>query len=164
MRKRNARIDSILFAKYVLNRAFDKDIEVGPTKFQRILYAIDIDLLINDINLIDENCRAFEYGPVYPEVLLYFKHRDERICNGKFDSYNRKYKENFSSIKKDKRIKSINESIDYILDKCKDFTTGELVSWSMEEGAPWSMVYDPKEPRKIEKTLMKRYYSQFIIE
>ena len=56
----DARVNSVLFAKYFLNKAFDKNIDMNMTKLQKMLYAVDGVLLVNDVNLIDEHCRAWE--------------------------------------------------------------------------------------------------------
>ena len=66
-------IESVDFAKYILLKAREKNLgEINITKLQKLLYICDGTLLAFDCNVINENARAWYYGPVYPKVYKWF--------------------------------------------------------------------------------------------
>lgn len=142
------RINSVLMAKYLLNKAYEKEIPMSMTKLQKMLYALDGVLLANNANVLNENCRAWQYGPVYPRVFMYFRKEE--------DAYNKIFSdENFSSIKNHKKIDLIDKVINLVIEKLGNHTGTELSNWSHVEGSPWSKT---ERGSKINKTLIKRYF------
>ena len=80
------RIDSVLLAKYIIKQAQIKKIpEMCITKLQKLLYALDGGLLARNINAVDEHCRAWQYGPVYPKVFTKINPKD---FNKNYDNLN----------------------------------------------------------------------------
>lgn len=66
-------INSVDFAKYILLVAKEKGInDINVTKLQKLLYICDGSLLAFNHNVINENARAWNYGPVYPKVYKWF--------------------------------------------------------------------------------------------
>ena len=141
------RIDSVLMAKYLLNKAYEKEIPMSMTKLQKMLYALDGVLLANNANVLNENCRAWQYGPVYPKVFV-------ALSDG-YDFIEPFENEDFSSIKDNKHKSLIDKAINVILKKFGDKTGSELSIWSHQKGSPWS---NTSQNEVIDKTLIKRYF------
>lgn len=126
----NGRIESIEMAKYILCRASANNISMNMTKLQKLLYICDGLMLSCDRNYINENARAWNYGPVYPKVHKWFKDNQE-------------IRFTLSDIKKEDLdfINSMN--IEYIvklaLSKFGSWTAGELSSWSHQNNSPWDI-------------------------
>lgn len=64
------------FAKYILAIANENNITLNQTQLQKIMYICDGTLLSFNQNIIDENCKAWDYGPVYPNVYKWYN----KIC------------------------------------------------------------------------------------
>lgn len=142
------RIDSVLMAKYLLNKAYEKEIPMSMTKLQKMLYALDGVLLANDANVLNEHCRAWQYGPVYPKVFMYFRKEE--------DAYNKIFSdEDFSLIKNHNKSGLIDKAINLVIEKLGNHTGTELSNWSHAEGSPWSKT---ERGSKIDKALIKRYF------
>lgn len=141
------RIESILMAKYLLNKAYEKEIPMNMTKLQKMLYALDGILLANGANVINENCRAWQYGPVYPKVFA-------ELSNG-YDFIKPFKDENFSSIENNEHKDLIDRATQLILDKLGDKTGRELSVWSHRKGSPWD---NTPQNEVIDKTVIKRYF------
>lgn len=144
---KNERIDSVLMAKYLLNKAYEKEIPMSMTKLQKILYALDGILLANGANVLNENCRAWQYGPVYPKVFVELN-----------DGYNFTKSftdEDFKSINNNRHKTLIDRAINVVLEKLGDKTGRELSVWSHQKGSPWA---NTPQNEVIDKTLIKRYF------
>lgn len=63
-----ARFDSRLLAKYIWYVAKECNIDMNVTKTHKLLYILDGVMLAEGRNIVNENCRAWQYGPVYPKV------------------------------------------------------------------------------------------------
>lgn len=146
------RIDSVIMAKYLIHKAQEKDItDMSIVKLQKLLYALDGVLLANNINIIDEHCQTWKYGPIYPKVF-------KSINN---DDFNKDYSKEISIINNNKFSKEIDFVIDKILNIFGKYSPSVLSAWSHEEGSPWS------ETKKrfgeniiIPKDLLKNYFSK----
>lgn len=143
----NKRISSVLMAKYLLNKAYEKEIPMSMTKLQKMLYALDGVLLANNANVLNENCRAWQYGPVYPRVFVALS--DGRDFIEPFEN------EDFSSIKNNEHENLIDRAIELVLEKLGNKTGRELSAWSHKKGSPWD---NTPQNEVIDKTLIKRYF------
>ncbi|MEI0487198.1 Panacea domain-containing protein [Brachyspira intermedia] len=143
------RIDSVLLAKYIIKQAQIKKIpEMCITKLQKLLYALDGGLLARNINAVDEHCRAWQYGPVYPKVFTKINPED---FNKNYDNLN------IDEIDSKEHADIIKKMVEVVLDNFGQYSAGKLSDWSHREGSPWSQT--PKN-EKISKLLMKEYFSR----
>ena len=141
-------INSVEFAKYLLNKAKEKQISVNYTQLQKFVYICDGTLLAFEQNLIDENCCVWEYGPVYPKIYKWYsKHKDDNSFSISPNS--------FAQIE----ATNIPKVVDLTLNKFGAWTSVELSNWSHQKGSPW---YIAKNNRgmfsKIDKFDMKHYF------
>ena len=143
------RIDSVLLAKYIIKQAQIKKIpEMCITKLQKLLYALDGGLLARNINAVDEHCRAWQYGPVYPKVFTKINPED---FNKNYDNLN------IDEIDSKEHADIIKKMVEVVLDNFGQYSAGKLSAWSHRDGSPWSQT--PKN-EKISKVLMKEYFSR----
>lgn len=149
---RDKRIDSVLMAKYLIHKAQEKDItDMSIVKLQKLLYALDGVLLANNINIIDEHCHTWKYGPVYPKVF-------NNINN---DDFNKDYSKEISIIKNNKFSKEIDFAVDKILNTFGKYSSSVLSAWSHEKGSPWLETKERfGENTIIPKDLLKNYFSK----
>lgn len=122
---------------------------MSATKLQKLIYAIDGCLLVDDINVIDEQCRAWQYGPVYPKIF-------KKISNSNIDNFAEDA--DISDIKNHEKFSVIQEVTTMILTTLGKHSAAQLSAWSHVKGSPWSQtkIHDP-----ISKDLLKEYFSQF---
>lgn len=145
-------IPSIDFAKYILKIAAEKHIQLNQTKLQKLLYICDGALLAYGENVVEENPKAWDYGPVYPKVFKWYaKHRYE----------------DFSNISISDDITSnqlIRDVVSQTLDKFGTQTATSLSLWSHRENSPWDMTVkkDDSLYGTISKDYMKLYFSGLI--
>ncbi|CRF35308.1 zinc finger/helix-turn-helix protein, YgiT family [Brachyspira suanatina] len=118
------------------------------TKLQKLLYALDGGLLARNINAVDEHCRAWQYGPVYPKVFTKINPED---FNKNYDNLN------IDEIDSKEHADIIKKMVEVVLDNFGQYSAGKLSDWSHREGSPWSQT--PKN-EKISKLLMKEYFSR----
>ena len=143
------RIDSVLLAKYIIKQAQKKGIyDMSITKLQKLLYAFDGGMLANDINIVNENCKAWQYGPVYPKVFTKINPED---FNKNYDNLN------IDDIDSKEHSYTIKKMVEVVLDNFGKYSAGQLSAWSHRKGSPWSQT--PKN-EKISKDLMKEYFSR----
>lgn len=143
------RIDSVLLARYIIQQAQKKGIyDMSITKLQKLLYAFDGGMLANDINIVNENCKAWQYGPVYPKV---FKKINP-------DDFEKDYsKLEFPEITNSKYKNEIEAMVNAVLDVFGKYTAVQLSSWSHMEGSPWSQT---AINQIIPKELIKEYFTR----
>lgn len=73
-------VSSVDFAKYIIKKANELKIQINLTKLQKILYICDGNLLALGENFINEQAKAWDYGPVYPKVYKWYqKHGKEDV-------------------------------------------------------------------------------------
>lgn len=142
------RINSVLMAKYLIKRAKERSIDLDMVKLQKLLYILDGGLLANDVDVIDENCRAWKYGPVYPRVFKSINPPDDFRKNySKLD---------ISEINENKHSETIKQMVEIVLDNFGEYSSGQLSSWSHRKNSPWSKT---KINQIIPKKLIKNYFS-----
>ena len=153
-------VDSVEFAKLIINRTYiinegknDKT-ALGETKLHKLLYICDGFLLAAGINFIDENPKAWNYGPVYPRVNNWLKKEPDAFTK----SYNSLFDDS-------PEIKEITALIDAVIGMYGSWSTNELSNWSHSPGSPWEMALEKGNGRMnsvIDKNDMKKYFKGII--
>ena len=139
-------IDSVDFAKYILKNAKEKSLDINQTKLQKILYICDGTLLALGKNIINENARAWDYGPVYPKVYKWFQEHKA---------------DDFTALDISKDILADNDIakiVSQALDKFGKWTAKSLSEWSHKNGSPWSAAMEQNNGKLnsvINKDFMK---------
>ena len=145
-------VASIDFAKYVLMKASEKNISLNYTQLQKIVYICDGLLLSYGYNIINENCRVWDYGPVYPKIYKWYsKQGNKRISNNfSADFYSEIESSNADAV------------IDSVLEKFGGMPAVKLSEWSHQAGSPW---YNAKIAgglySKIEKSDIRIFFSRY---
>ena len=144
-------VDSKEFAKYVVSTAQSKGISLNLTKLQKIIYICDRILLACGSNLIEENCKAWDYGPVYPKVYKWYSKNMGKPIQ-------------LTDIK-DSDLSEINGSIaptvvKNAIDKLSDWTSAQLSEWTHQKGSPWDIARANNGMYStIDKADMKNYFT-----
>ena len=154
-------VSSVDFAKYLLlcvqklNTTFKPPIEMNETKLHKLMYICDGILLSSDVNIIDENVRAWNYGPVYPKV----------------HSWVAKYKpfEANHEIAPPQAVIDYLESVQAkevvlsVVKRMRKYTAGELSNWSHRPDSPWEKALERSNGimnAVINKKDMGEYFSR----
>lgn len=150
MNRRRLMIDSKDFAKYIVATAQSMNISLNLTQLQKITYICDGVLLAYGHNIVNENCRVWDYGPVYPKVYKWY-------------SKNMGKKVSVSDIKAD-AISEINETpapkvVRDAVTKFSRWTSVQLSEWSHQKGSPWDIArVNNGMYSKIDKMDMRNYF------
>lgn len=148
-------LSSIDFAKLVLSEAKAKSKDLNLTQLQKITYICDGVLLARfDLNLIDENCRAWDYGPVYPKIYKWYSKKK----SGGIDLSLSRSAESF--IKGNPDVKEV---VDAVLDKFGGMSARTLSSWSHQKGSPWDIARNTTGMySQISKDVMKLFFKSVL--
>ncbi len=144
-------MDSKDFAKLVLTEARKKSKNLNLTQLQKIIYICDGVLLARfDLNLIDENCQVWDYGPVYPRVYKWFSKQDANNIDLTISQSGNDFVNTNSNIK---------DVIDAVLDKFGDMSAASLSNWSHKSGGPWDIARNTTGMySQISKDVMKLFF------
>ena len=146
-------VDSIEFAKYIIKKANELEIQINLTKLQKILYICDGTLLALGENFINEQAKAWDYGPVYPKVYKWYqKHGKEDVTHWIIS----KEIENNDSVK---------NVVFQALEKFGNWSPVQLSEWTHKEGSPWSLTMKENNQKLnsvISKEYMKLYFTGLI--
>lgn len=121
----NLRFGSIDCARYILRKAKERGVELNATQLLKYLYVFDGLMLASGYNAVDENARAWEYGPVYPNVYRWF------ISSGRKDDIDP------SVLSRFREFSIIDAVCDVIFNVFKGWTAKELSAWSHQPNSPW---------------------------
>jgi len=150
-------VDSVDFAKIIINRtnvlnkSREEKIALGETKLHKILYICDGLLLATDSNIISENAKAWNYGPVYPRVNRWLKKEPDALEGNPSLNFNA-----FPAITAD-----VIDLIDAVINKFGQWTANRLSDWSHSPGSPWEMALEKGSGimnSVIDKNDMKKYF------
>lgn len=143
------RIDTVKLARYLIQRAYQKQVFLTITKLQKLMYALEGGLLANDIDVFSEQCVAWRYGPVYLKVFTRIYPEQLNIKNKKDLC--------FITLQTHKNNKIIKDMVDKVLDVFGKYSTGQLSSWSRIKNGPWS-----KTPHlaSVSRELIRDYFRQ----
>lgn len=144
-------INSVDFAKYIVLNARQMNIPLNLTQLQKITYICDGTLLAFGHNLIEEHCRVWEYGPVYPKIYKWYDKNRSKPLN--INDISKQSLEEINSIPDVKRI------VISALNKFGSWTAGQLSEWSHSFGSPWDIARSNNGMySKIDKEDMKSYF------
>jgi uncharacterized phage-associated protein len=147
-------VDSIEFAKLIIARAKARELSLGETKLQKLLYICDGYLLAAGINLIGEQANAWNYGPVYPRIHTWLQKEPGALENAPECS---------ASAREELDTYNATALVDVVLDIYGSWTAGELSNWSHSPGSPWETALEKGKGvmnSVIDKHDMKRYFQE----
>lgn len=144
--------ESTLAARYMLALAVVQGKILNATKLQKLLYiAYGFCLAETECRIVEEEVRAWPFGPVFPKV-------QRRV---KMDVVHDINNPQFEEISKDEYVTNL------FLNTIKeygDLSATKLSEWSHEKGSPWYQTTQNKESGwnlVIEDDLIKDYFAQF---
>jgi len=125
--------DSVTAARYLLALGYAKRKILNVTKVQKLLFIAYGYILARDgYAFLDEQPRAWPYGPVFP-------HTRSRIDYSQVIDTDDPA---LAEIREDPKITGI---FNTIIGKYAHYTAGELSAWSHTKGSPWEKT--TREPR-----------------
>lgn len=144
-------VESVDFAKYIVATAQSMNISLNLTQLQKITYICDGVLLACGYNIVNENCRVWDYGPVYPKVYKWYsRHMGESV------SFSDIKRESVSEIDSTPASTIVRSSIE----KFSKWTSVQLSEWSHQPGSPWDIArINSGMYSKIDKIDMKNYFT-----
>jgi len=146
--------NSIDVAKYLLALANKKKTILNVTKVQKLLFiAYGYFLAKSGIKIVDENPRAWPFGPVFPKTQ-------------KMVDYENIYDLNDPVFYELKQDQFITETLNTIIDNYSKFTASQLSDWSHTAGSPWERT--TKEPGfnwndEIKDIYIKEYFNDITL-
>ena len=155
-------VSSVDFAKYLLlcvkklNATPELSIEMNETKLHKLMYICDGILLSSGVNIINENVRAWNYGPVYPKVHSWVaKHKPFEVNHEMIAPPQAviEYLENTQT----------KEVVLSVVKRMGKYTAGELSNWSHRPGSPWEKALERNNGimnAVINKKDMAEYFSR----
>ena len=144
-------VNSVDFAKYIVFNAQQMNIPLNLTQLQKITYICDGTLLALGHNIINEHCRVWEHGPVYPKIYKWYdKNRNKSLALTDISK---------DAIKEINSISDINKIVISALKKFGTWTAGQLSEWSHQPKSPWDIARSNNGMfSKIDKEDMKSYF------
>lgn len=144
-------VGSVDFAKFIVITAQSMNITLNLTQLQKITYICDGVLLACGYNIVNENCRVWNYGPVYPKVYKWYSKN-----MGKPLSLADIKPESLTEIKSTPAPSIIRSSVE----KFSRWTSVQLSEWSHQPGSPWDIArLNSGMYSKIDKIDMKNYFA-----
>lgn len=118
-------LDSLQVMAYIVDMCRKQHIEVNVTKLQKLLYCCyGVALAQLGIRLTKESPQAWQYGPVFPKTLEYFrKHPIESLTDSSV----------LESTASDELKKLLIGTLTYF----GQFSASQLSTWSHQIGSPW---------------------------
>ena len=149
MKQQKLKFDSRTISKYLLFMAKESMIRMNVTKTHKLLYILDGSLLAIEHDLVNENPRAWQFGPVYPKVHKMLSENSIYKLST--------YEDGFEELDKTK-IKDITQNL---LATLGSRTASELSAWSHHKNSPWAQSIKNNHGKQnciIEKSLMVAYF------
>lgn len=144
-------VDSKEFAKYIVATAQSMNITLNLTQLQKIAYICDGILLACGVNLVNENCQVWNYGPVYPKIYKWYSKN-----MGKSISYSDIKPESLSEINSTSAPNIVKQAVE----KFSKWTSVQLSEWSHQPGSPWDIARINRGMySKIDKIDMKNFFT-----
>ena len=118
-------LDSLQVMAYIVDMCRKQHIEVNVTKLQKLLYCCyGVALAQLGIRLTKESPQAWQYGPVFPKTLEYFrKHPIESLTD--------------SSVLETTASDELKKLLIGTLTYFGQFSASQLSTWSHQIGSPW---------------------------
>jgi uncharacterized phage-associated protein len=149
-------VKSVEFAKFLMSRASEKNVSLSVTKLHKLVYICDGLGLAMGFDLIKENPKAWNYGPVYPAIHNWLKKNP--------NAFTEKQECDSRSLQK---LQDVNAQslVDFVLKHYGTWDASSLSLWSHRPGGPWESALEQSGGIMncaISKTDMKTYFTQFI--
>ena len=139
----------IEIAEYVIWYCSQQGFPISNLKLQKILYFVQAEFLVSaNCPCFFEEIKAWDFGPVIPEVYKKYKVYGGSNIPTLFISNTIKIKENEM------------ELINGIVDACADYTASELVDITFNQ-SPWKDNYEAGRNNFIPLVEIKDYFSEF---
>jgi len=148
---------SITLGKYIILVCKQRDIFLNRTKLQKLMYVIyGAMLAAKGIRSIDEQPRAWPFGPVFPRAQNYFSNEDN------FSNVASSDEDEFSQIKEDE---ALIKALEATLDAFGSWTARGLSMWSHEDGSPWDKALQKSKGTfnaTIDDSEIKSYFKKIV--
>ena len=144
-------------ARYIINYSYEQKYVTSNLKLQKMLYLVQAYFLITKQEpCFPEKIRAWDFGPVVPEVYReYVKYGACMIPPvRKYYVGKRKFEYIDAIIDEDDK-----ELINQVLDKFADYSSTQLVTLTQHQ-KPWIDAYIPKENNEITKKAIENYFRE----
>jgi uncharacterized phage-associated protein len=146
---------STVLAKYIAAYLNEKGADVNMTKIQKLAYIVyGTYLAAYDKRLVDENPRAWPFGPVFPTTRKNLSNVDlNSICFSDSD---------LEEIKSDNQVKNV---IDAAFKTFGRWSANMLSAWSHKDGSPWERTRSSEGFRwndTIEDEYIKSYFKKIL--
>lgn len=146
-------LESIQVMSYILNQCRKMGIDVNVTKLQKLLYCCyGVALAKLGIRLTTDSPQAWQYGPVFPQTLEFFrKHPIEDLATTSA----------FDQTASEDLKKLLIGTLQYF----GRFSASQLSAWSHEVGSPWYRASNGGTALKedIDDLSIKSYFTQEVL-
>lgn len=139
------------------------DNDITLLKLLKLCYiAQGFSLAILDRPIFDNDIEAWKYGPVVPALYHEFKHLGSKKIDKKSqysyldDSFDIKSETPTLDDNDDKKI------IQIVWRLYGEYSAGDLVDMTHQEGTPWFYTYVPRANKVIPNKLIKEYYTTLV--
>ena len=144
-------------ARYIINYSYKKEYVTSNLKLQKLLYLVQsYFLMVKQEPCFSEKIRAWDFGPVVPEV--YREYVKYGACMlppvRKYYVGTRKFEYTDAIIDEDDK-KLINQ----VLDKFADYSSTQLVTLTQHQN-PWIDAYIPRANNEITKKAIESYFRE----
>jgi uncharacterized phage-associated protein len=147
---------STVVAKYIISQAIEKKIVLNMTKLQKLLYAAyGVYLAVKNSKLVNEQPKAWPYGPVFPTTR-------KKLLSMDFNDYDITSDNECSEILHDEEVTSL---IRLVLRDFGKLNAAQLTQWSHQSGSPWEKTClhpDFKWNAPIPDEYIAEYFSSII--
>ena len=159
--------DAIAIANYFVDKANEEDFKLTLLRLVKYVYiAYGFALALLNRIIIDKRfdvVEAWKYGPVIPSVYHSFKHNQNAPMTQKVsvlinedESGNMTF---FAPTIEDEEIKQV---LDFVWEKYKNRTTGDLINILHSKGTPWHYCYKEGCNVEIPDEMTKFYYRSIV--
>jgi uncharacterized phage-associated protein len=149
---------STVVAKYIISRANEANIAMNMTKLQKLLYiTYGIYLIVKGERLINEQPKAWPFGPVFPTTRQKLLHLD-------FIDYDILKDGECTQIQEDKEHQYL---VDLVFSSFGKLSAGQLSEWSHQKGSPWHQTTQLKGfkwNQNIPDEYIKDYFGMHIVK
>lgn len=139
------------------------DNDITLLKLLKLCYiAQGFSLAILDRPIFDDDIEAWRYGPVIPALYHEFKHfGSEKITEKSQYSY---LNDSFDFIPETPTLDDDDDKkiIQIVWKLYGEYSAGDLVDMTHQEGTPWFYTYVPRANKVIPNKLIKEYYTTLV--
>jgi len=137
-------------AQGFLDLARDENMHLSNLPLQKLVFfAQGIHLAAHDTPITDEPARAWDFGPVFPDLYETLRKFGRGEVKGDLDP------EHLALLDEDSK-----DTIQAVWEAYKNYPVWEMVELSHEKGTPWDTVWNGRKQRYkvIPNELIKQYY------